>query len=53
MQVHGEVNLVIGFPKLTLQDNLEKLKNLKGKNFKSGVDGSTKEISLNLIWPPI
>ncbi len=49
---HGEINLVIGFPKLTLQDNLEKLKNLKGKKFQIELaDGSTKEISLNLIWP--
>ncbi len=48
----GEINLVIGFPKLTLQDNLEKLKNLKGKKFQIELaDGSTKEISLGLIWP--
>ena len=48
----GEINLVIGFPKLTLKDNMEKLKNLKGKKFQIELaDGSTKEISLGLIWP--
>lgn len=48
----GEINLVIGFPKLTLKDNTEKLKLLKGKKFQIELaDGSTKEISLGLIWP--
>ncbi|MBX9838427.1 MAG: hypothetical protein K2X69_08965 [Silvanigrellaceae bacterium] len=48
----GEINLVIGFPRETLKDNTEKLKNLKGKKFQIELaDGSTKEISLNLIWP--
>ena len=48
----GEINLVIGFPKETIKINSEALKNLKGKKFQMELsDGSTKEISLNMIWP--
>lgn len=48
----GELNLVIGFPKETIKINTESLKTLKGKKFQIELsDGSTKEISLNLIWP--
>ena len=49
---NGDLNLVIGFPKETIKINTEALKNLKGKKFQIELaDGSTKEISLNLIWP--
>lgn len=49
---NAEINLVIGFPKETIRINTESLKKLKGKKFQIELsDGSTKEISLNLIWP--
>ncbi len=49
---NGEINLVIGFPRETIKINTEAFKDLKGKKFQIELsDGSTKEISLNLIWP--